>query len=277
MSRHSSFGLGAAGWHQTGSTLQEEITTSWVDVPVTGDGETSTMPVYLAQPAQPGTYPNVIVGFEMFGVTGYIRAVTDRIARLGYTAAAPDFYHRLGDRVDLPATVEGRDRGLELLQGVSRDGVRLDVQAMLDYLRDRDSGSARTAMVGVSAGGHLAYYAASQLPLAALAVFYPGWLTDTGIALSRPEPTLTLTPGIAELGTRVLFLVGEDDHLFTSAQRQQIAERLRQEGVDHELVVYPDTPHGFFCHERDTYRAAVADDAFARVTALLAAELPTAP
>ncbi|MGI8648089.1 MAG: dienelactone hydrolase family protein [Mycobacteriales bacterium] len=253
--------------------MRHEITNSWIDVPVTCDSEALTMPAYLARPVNPGMYPNVIVGFEMFGVTGYIRAVTDRIAHLGYTAVAPDFYHRLGDHIDLPASAEGRDRGLKLLQGIKRAEVRQDMQSLLDYLRDREGGSDRTAMVGLSFGGHIAYYAATQLSLAALAVFYPGWLTGTDIALSRPEPTLALTAGIAEFGTRVLFLIGDGDHLVTAEQRNQIAERLQRDSVDHELVVYPDTPHGFFCHERDTYRPAAPDDAFARVTALLAAEL----
>lgn len=240
---------------------------------VADGSQTSSMPVYLAEPAAPGTYPNVVIGFEMFGVTGYIRSVADRIAEHGYTAVAPDFYHRLGDRIDLPATDDGRRRGLELLQGLDRTGVGHDIRDLLEYLRRREGGSDRTAMVGLSVGGHLAYYAATQFPLAALAVFYPGWLTDTGIALSRPQPTLELTPGLADLGTRVLMLIGEDDHLFTDVQRNLIAERLRAAGVNHELVVYPDTPHGFFCHERETYRRAAADDAFARVTELLAAEL----
>lgn len=71
----------------------------------------------------------------------------------------------------------------------------------------------------------------------------------------------------------MLFLVGDGDHLFSVEQRDQIAERLRDDGVNHEMVIYPDTPHGFFCHERDTYRPAEADDAFARLTGLLAAEL----
>jgi carboxymethylenebutenolidase len=248
--------------------MRDEIVQSWVEVPVPGD--TAPMSAYLARPAAPGTYPNVLVGFEMFGLTGYVRAVADRIARLGYTAVAPDFYHRSGDRIALPATAEGRERGLDLLQRMDRDGVRRDVQALLDYLPGGD----RTAMVGMSVGGHLAYYAATQFPMAAVAVFYPGWLTDTTIALGRPEPTLTLTAGIAKHGNRLLFLVGESDHLFTAEQHDRIAARLRDDGVDHELVVYPGTPHGFFCDERDTYRAEAAEDAFARVTALLAEQLP---
>jgi carboxymethylenebutenolidase len=254
-----------------------QITSAWVDVPVAGTTGTSPMGAYLARPVGPGRFPNVIVGFEMFGLTGYIRAVTDRIAALGYNAIAPDFYHRAGERIDLPATEEGRERGMELLRNMRRGEVRDDVRALLDHLPRREGGGDRTAMVGLSAGGHIAYYAATQLPLAAVAVFYPGWLTDTTIGIGRPEPTLTLTGGIATLGTRLLFLVGDRDRLYTAKQRDQIADRLRTDRVDHEFVVYPDTPHGFFCHERETYRPGAAEDAFARLTVLLAERLPRVP
>ncbi|GDY31810.1 hypothetical protein GTS_34430 [Gandjariella thermophila] len=84
-------------------------------------------------------------------------------------------------------------------------------------------------------------------------MFYPGWLTGTDIALSRPEPTVTLTAGIAG---RLLFLTGEDDHLVTADQVRQIIGHLADAGVRHEMVVYPDTPYGFFCEERDTFRQA---------------------
>jgi len=248
-----------------------EITSGWVDVPV-DDG--TVMPAYLARPAPPGEYPAVLVGFEMFGVTGYVRGVADRIARLGYAALVPDFYHRLGDRVELVADPAGRQRGLELLRGVHRAGVVADVRSALAYLRGRGDGR-RAAMVGLSVGGHFAYYAATEVPLDALAVFYPGWLTETTIPVSQPDPTVTRTPALAERGTRVLFLVGDGDHLFTAEQRDEIADRLRDGGVRHELVVYPDTPHGFFCPERDTYRPAAADDAWHRLTALLTEELAT--
>lgn len=159
------------------------------------------------------------------------------------------------------------------------------MQAALDYLAGHpasggrpasgggNASGGRAAMLGMSAGGHIAYYAATQIPLAALAVFYPGWLTGDDIALSRPEPTLAVTPQLAALGTAVLVLLGEDDHLFTAEQREQIAAQLIQAGVRHELVIYLGTPHGFCCHERDTYRPDAAADAWDRVMRLLAAEL----
>jgi carboxymethylenebutenolidase len=249
------------------------VTGGWIDIPV----DSGIMAAYLARPSAPGPHPAVLVGFEMFGVTGYVRRVADRIAALGYTALVPDFYHRIGDRIELSTDAAGRERGLELLRGVHRDGVVEDVRAALTCLRERGDGE-RAAMVGLSVGGHIAYYAATEVPLDALAVFYPGWLTESTIPLSQPEPTVTRTPALAASGTRVLFLVGDGDHLFTAAQREEIADRLRSAGVRHELVVYPDTPHGFFCDERETYRPSAADDAWQRVTALLAETLsPSRP
>ena len=69
-------------------------------------------------------------------------------------------------------------------------------------------------MVGLSAGGHIAYYARPGSRLRALAVFYPGWLTGGDTGLSRAEPVLASTPRLAELGTPVLVLAGADDHLY---------------------------------------------------------------
>jgi carboxymethylenebutenolidase len=187
---------------------------------------------------------------------------------------APDFYHRSGDRIDLPATPAGRARGLELLEALDRPGVIDDAQSVIDHLAEPSPTDTRAAMVGLSAGAHIAYAVASQIPLSALVLFYSGWLTEPGTALSRPQPLLELTPKIAALGTPMLLLVGEDDHLYTPAQLQQIEQRLREHQVDHEMVVYPNTPHGFFCHERETYRPHQADDAFARFTALLHQAMP---
>ena len=75
----------------------------------------------------------------------------------------------------------------------------------------------------------------------------------------------------------MLFLVGEDDHLDSAAQREQIVAELDRAGVRHELVAYPGTPHGFLCHERDTYRPEVAADAWRRVMEWLAAEFGPEP
>lgn len=225
---------------------------------------------YLASAGGAERRGGVIVGMEMFGVTAYVRDVADRIAGLGYTAYAPDFYRRVAPGIELEADDAGRARGLELAGGLTRADALEDLRAALRLLRGRDDATGAVAMVGMSFGGHLAYLAATQLDLATTVVFYGGWLTGTDIALSRPEPTLALTPRIA---APLLYLVGDADHAVPPADRARIGQALAAAGVEHELVVYPDTPHGFFCDARDTFRPAQATDAWARTRRALASAL----
>lgn len=244
-----------------------------VEVP----GAAAPMGVYASRPAGGGPWPSVIVGFELFGLTPYMRAVTDRLAGLGLHAVAPDFYHRTAPGFSAAADAEGRSRGFALLDRLTREEVAADVRAVVSSLEDDEGTVGRPSMAGFSVGGHLAYYAATQLPLAAVALVYPGWLDAAGTALSRPEPLLDLTPGIAA-DCRLLYLVGADDQVAPPEQTRRVADRLTAAGLRHEVVVYPDTPHGFLADERDTFRPEPAADAWARLAALLApAEPPAEP
>ncbi len=53
-----------------------------------------TMSAYMARPNDDAQHPAVLVYMEIFGVNSHIRDVTDRVAREGYVALAPDFFHR---------------------------------------------------------------------------------------------------------------------------------------------------------------------------------------
>ena len=259
-------------------SIESTIETTWLDIPVSAgqDSGTARMQGYLARPAGPGPWPAVLVGFEMFGITGFVRTVADRLANAGYLALAPDFYHwQAGDggHIELPADAVGRTRGLELINGLRRDLVVADVQAAIGALVARPESTGQVAFFGMSAGGHIAYYAASQVPVAGLVALYPGWLADTGTGLGQTEPILSLTAQIAKHGTPVVFLAGADDHLFKPGQFDEIRAALAESGARHEMIIYPDTQHGFFCHERDTYRPDAASDAWARTTRFLSAEV----
>jgi carboxymethylenebutenolidase len=229
------------------------------------------MGAYAVRPAAPGQLPAVIVGFEMFGITPYIRRTADRLAALGHVAIVPDFYHRTAPGFSGTADEAGRAEGFALLERLVRDEVRADLRAASAYLDGRGDTVGRPAMVGFSLGGHLAFFAATQLPLSGVAVVYPGWLDTTGTALGADGPLLDLAGGIGEHGTRVLYLVGADDHVATADQTRLTGEALDRAGAPHELVVYPDTPHGFLADGRDTYRPEPAADAWRRITAFMAA------
>jgi carboxymethylenebutenolidase len=207
-----------------------------IQIPV-ADG--TTMAAYLARPAAPAP-TGVIVAHELFGVNPDIRGVADDLAAAGFLAIAPEFYHR-----DAPPgrwlerDDAGRQEGFGYLHKLGREQALADVAAAMSWLTAQP-GIERTAVIGFSAGGHLAYLAACRLPVTATAVLYGGWLTGTDIPLSQPTPTLAETPGITG---RILYLVGEEDALIDAGQREQIRAALAAAGADHELVSYPGVQH----------------------------------
>ncbi|MGH9448885.1 MAG: dienelactone hydrolase family protein, partial [Terriglobia bacterium] len=54
----------------------------------------TTMRAYVAHPADGAQRPGLLVFQEAFGVNAHIRDVTERFAREGYVALAPELYHR---------------------------------------------------------------------------------------------------------------------------------------------------------------------------------------
>jgi carboxymethylenebutenolidase len=239
-------------------------TTVTIQVPV-ADG--TTMPAHLARPAAGQARTGVIVAHELFGVNPDIRGVIADLAAAGYCAMAPEFYHR-----DAPAgrwlerDDAGRQEGFGYLHRLQRQQALADTEACIAWLRAQP-GIEEIAIVGFSAGGHLAYLAACRLPVSRAAVVYGGWLATTDIPMSQPTPTLELTSGIRG---RLLYLVGEDDFLIDAGQRRQIGDALNAAGVKHDLVCYPGTGHAFFWPGTPEYNGRSRDDAWDRILALLA-------
>jgi len=248
-----------------GPVQRPTIRTDMVEIAVDG---ASPMSAYRARPATPGPFPGVIVGMELFGLSGHVRDVCEHVAGLGFVALAPDLFHRSAPGIDLPEDAVGRERGFALLHQLTREQALADIGAAFDWLRA--AGSDRVGMVGLSVGGHVAYLAATVLPLAAIAVVYGGWVPTTDIPLSRPQPTLAGTAGITG---RVLVLVGEHDHLIPSEHRRAIVEALRSAGIRHELVEHAGAAHGFLNPRRSTHHPAAAAEAWQRIDGLLASEL----
>ena len=244
-----------------------EVTTERVAIPLADGG---TMGGYLARPREDGHYPGVLVFMEIFGINSHIRDVTERVARVGYVALAPDTFHRTGPGVELDYDDEGFAKGFALLNQLKSDEVVADARAAIEFLRGRsDVRGARIGCMGFCIGGHLAYLTACETDVKATASFYGGGIAAPE-GLGGGASTLSRTPNIAG---KILCLFGGRDEYIPAEEVEAIRAALERAGVRHDSVVYPDAQHGFHCDQRDSYHAESARDAWERVQALFRDEL----
>lgn len=242
-----------------------EIVTERIVIPV---GE-RRMGGYLARPADGRPRPGVLVFMEIFGINAHIREVTERIAREGYVALAPDYFHRTGPGVEYGYDDDGMQKGIALLGQLRADEMVDDARAAIEALRSRPDASGKFGAIGFCIGGHMTYLTACETDVRAAASFYGG-----GIAAPKgPGGQASTLSRSAKIGGRILCLFGGRDALIPAAQVDAIREALRAGDVDHEIVVYPDADHGFFCDHRATFHKEAAEDAWQRVKALFSEQL----
>lgn len=242
-----------------------EITTERVSIPVNG----GTMPAYLARPKDGGPYPSVIVWMEIFGVNSHIRDVTERVAREGYVAVAPNFFHRTNPTIEVGYDEAGMAAGIKEMGKLDADQMIADAKATLAFLRARSDTTQKTGVMGFCIGGHMTYLTAAETDVAAAASFYGGGIAAPQGPGGKPSPIHRTN----KITGKIVCLFGGKDHMIPGSQVDAIRAALEQHGVKHEIVVYPDADHGFFCDQRPTYDEAAAKDAWTRVKALFAAEL----
>src|SRR5262245_52262506 len=191
---------------------------------------------YLARPADGAPRPGVLVYMEIFGVNPHIRDVTERVAREGYAALAPDFFHRTGPGIELGYDDAGFAKGMPLLGALKSDEMIADAKAAIAFLRARkDVRGERIGAMGFCIGGHMTYLTACETDVAAAASFYGG-----GIAAPKGPGGAASTIGrTPKLRGRLLCLFGEKDSLIPQAQVEAIRQALEKAKARHEVVVYP--------------------------------------
>jgi carboxymethylenebutenolidase len=249
--------------------MKKDIVTQTLHIPVNTSGR---MRAYSAKPAQPGKFPLIFVGMEIYGINDNIKDITRRVARLGYLAVAIDFYHRsMPGRV---FTAAERDKALALVYKLKRDEVIADIRSAMDFFKTNGKVTDDVGFLGISIGGHFAYLAAAKVPIAATVIFYGTLLTTPDVPLGQPEATINLTGEIAKHNGKILFFVGSLDHIVKPDQVEDIKAKLKETDTDHEVIVYPGAKHRFF-NDRlpQFYDREASDDAWEKTVRFFKAAL----
>jgi carboxymethylenebutenolidase len=227
-----------------------------VKIPVQG-GE---IPAYRAMPASGGPFATVLVVHEIFGVHEHIKDVCRRLAKSGYFAVAPLLFSREGDvsRVsDVPAI-------MKIVAKVPDSEVASDLDATVAWAKS--TGRADTTKLGITGfcwGGREVWLYAAHNPALKAAVAWYGPL-QTPVNDMRPKNPIDLA---SQINVPVLGLYGGADQGISIAQIEQMRAALKAAGKRSEIVVYPDTPHGFNADYRPSYRPEAAKDGWKRMLA----------
>ncbi|WNC13738.1 dienelactone hydrolase family protein [Brevibacillus brevis] len=234
--------------------------------------------------------PVVIVIQEIWGTDAHIRDVTERFAKAGFLAVAPDLYAVNGDR---PASMtderieqikaflealpppswhdaEAREAALANQPEKAREELRATyadvfanlkrlpqlletLQATVSYLEGYELSKGQKAVsIGYCMGGALSLMlAASEPRLAGAAVYY-------GHLLGKEQ--------IAGIQCPVVGFFGELDGRITS-HVPEFAAAMQEAGKSFTYEIYDGAHHAFFNDTRGAYHAAASRDAWQKTLA----------
>jgi carboxymethylenebutenolidase len=240
---------------QTITTDTKGIRAGEVKVP-TPDGQ---MPAYRAMPAGEGPFPVILVVQEIFGVHEHIKDLCRRLAKTGYLAIAPELYARQGD---VSKIEDLREIISKVVSKVPDAQVVSDLDATVAWVKA--SGLGNTAKLGITGfcwGGRIVWlYSAHNPNLKAGVAWYGRLVGDTDEL--HPKNPIDLA---GSLKSPVLGLYGGADTGIPVASIEKMRAALKEANKPCEIIVYPDTPHGFNADYRPTYRKEQAEDGWKRM------------
>ncbi|MFO0908114.1 MAG: dienelactone hydrolase family protein [Isosphaeraceae bacterium] len=241
---------------QTITTNTNGLSAGEVKIPV-GEG---TIPAYRAMPARAGKFPVVLVVQEIFGVHEHIKDICRRFAKLGYLAIAPELYARQGDVSNL----KDFNEILKIVAKVPDSQVLSDLDATVAWADTTgQADTSKLAITGFCWGGRIVWlYAAHNPKLKAGVAWYGRLVAQGGADPLHPKHPIDV---VGDLKAPVLGLYGGADTGIPVATVEKMRAALKESNTSAEIVLYPDTPHGFHADYRPSYRKEQAEDGWKRL------------
>lgn len=237
-------------------TDSKGLTVGEVKIPVK-DG---TIPGYRAMPDTGGPFSTILVVQEVFGVHEHIKDICRRLAKVGYFAVAPALYAREGDVIGMSDTKQI----MQVVAKVPEPQVASDLDATAAWAKS--TGKADTSKLGITGfcwGGRQVWLYAAHNPELKAGIAWYG-------PLQRPKNDMTPDNPIDlvnRINPPILGLYGGADPGIPMAQIDAMRAALKAADKPSEIIVYPDTPHGFNADYRPSYRPQQAKDGWKRMLA----------
>jgi len=198
----------------------------------------------------------VLVIHEIFGLSDWIRAVADQLAREGFIAVAPDLVSGHGPGGGGSESVPSRDDVVALVRKITPEEATARLDAVRAYAVKLPASNGKSATIGFCWGGTRSFaYAVSQPGLDAAVVYYG----------TSPE-----TADLARVKAPVLGNYAGDDERVNATVPAAEAE-MKRLGKPYEPHTYAGAGHGFLRAQsgRDGANLKATQQAWPRTIAFL--------
>ena len=195
---------------------------------------------FIAYPEVKDKAPVVIVIHEIFGLSDWVRGVTDQLAEAGYIAIAPDLLSGSAPGGGGTAELGGGDAVRKAISGLPPDQITADLNAVADFATALPACNGKLAVGGFCWGGGQTFrYATNSKKVKAAFAFY-------GTGPDKEEDIARITCPVYG------FYAGNDARV--NATLPKSTELMKKAGKTYEPVTYDGAGHGFM-------RAGEAPDA----------------
>lgn len=219
-----------------------------------GSGEFSA---FVYKPAQKVAGGAVVVIQEIFGVNDALRATCLEMAKMGFTAIAPDLFWRQEPGVNLTDKSEEEwKKAFALMNGFDQDKGIEDLKTTVAYARKLPGSNGKVGTIGFCLGGRLAVMMATRSDADVNVSYY-------GVGLDN------LIPEFEDITEPLVIHIAEKDEFSSEEVIDKVLDAVEEtDTVD--AYVYPDVMHAFARVNGVHYDARAATIANGRTAEILA-------
>jgi carboxymethylenebutenolidase len=186
---------------------------------------------FLAYPEVKDKATAVLVIHEIFGLSDWVRGVTDQLAEAGYIAIAPDLLSGTAPGGGGTAELGAGDAVRRAISSLPADQITADLDAVAEFVTKLPACNGKLAVGGFCWGGAQTFrYATNNKNIKAAFVFY-------GTGPEKEED-------IARIACPVYGFYGENDNRVDSTIDKS-KEQMKQASKTYEPVIYNGAGHGF--------------------------------
>ena len=186
---------------------------------------------FIAYPEVKDKATAVIVIHEIFGLSDWVRGVTDQLAEKGFIAIAPDLLSGTAPNGGGTAELGSGDAVRKAISSLPPEQITKDLDAVVEYVSQLPACNGKVAVIGFCWGGGQTFrFATNNKQVKLAGAFY-------GTGPENPED-------IARINCPVYGFYGGNDAR-VNATIPKSEELMKKAGKKYEPVIYKGAGHGF--------------------------------